>query len=90
MRAVGAYLSRLPPMARAAFPAEAARPLRTGDDVAELALAISRESTGRHASAWGAMTLRPVEAFLSRACVRLAQLELPRARSGRESLGSKA
>ena len=77
VEAVRSYLARLAPMARAAFPAGSQRPLQTGDDVAELALALSRERSTRFGSPWNAVTLQPVEAFLARACVRLAQLESP-------------
>lgn len=75
VEAVRAYLARLPPIAHAAFPGGAPRPPANGDDVAELALALARERSGRFGSPWAAMTLQPVEAFLSRACTRLAQLE---------------
>lgn len=80
VEAVRAYLARLAPIARAAFPAGTPGPLACGDDVAELALALSRERSSRFGSPWGAVTLQPVEAFLARACVRLEQLQgaLPR------------
>jgi hypothetical protein len=84
--AVRAYLARLPALALAAFPAGSARAVHSGDDVAELALALARERSGRFASPWASATLEPVETFLSRACVRLAQIEsrgrvTPRSRS---------
>jgi hypothetical protein len=76
--AVRAYLERLSPIARSAFPAGTPPTVRSGDDVAELALALSRERTGKFGNPWAGVTLQPVEAFLARACVRLAQLEGPR------------
>ena len=75
VEAVRAYLARLSPLALSAFPGGSVRPVQCGDDVAELALALSRERSGRFASPWGSATLEPVETFLSRACLRLAQLE---------------
>jgi len=75
VEAVRAYLARLAPMARAAFPAGSQRPLATGDDVAELALSLARERSSKFGSPWSAVTLQPVEAFLARACMRLAQLQ---------------
>lgn len=73
--AVRAYLARLSPVAVSAFPGGAIRPLECADDVAELALVLSRERSGKFACAWGSATLGPVETFLSRACLRLAQIE---------------
>jgi hypothetical protein len=75
VEAVRAYLSRLSPVAIAAFPGGSVRPPQNGDDVAELALVLARERSGRFANFWASATLQPVEAFLSRACVRLAQIE---------------
>lgn len=75
--AVRAYLERLSPVALSAFPPASRRPIRNADDVAELALALAREHSGRFGSPWSAVTLQPVEAFLARACVRLAQLQGP-------------
>lgn len=73
--AVRSYLARLSPFAFAAFPAGSPRSVETPDDVAELALALARERSGKHASPWGVLTLVPVEAYLARACTRLAQLQ---------------
>ena len=75
VQAVRAYLARLSPVAIAAFPGGSVRPLESGDDVAELALVLARERSGRFANFWASATLQPVETFLSRACVRLAQIE---------------
>ena len=74
---VRAYLERLSPIARSAFPAGASPAVCSSDDVAELALALSREHSSKYGSPWSAVTLQPVEAFLARACVRLAQLQAP-------------
>lgn len=77
VQAVRAYLDRLSPLALAAFPAGSTRAIGTADDVAELALALARERSGRLGSPISAMTLQPVEAYLSRACTRIAQLQSP-------------
>ena len=75
VEAVRLYMARLSPVALTAFPGGCLRPLQSGDDVAELALALARERSGRFANPWGSAALQPVETFLSRACVRLAQIE---------------
>lgn len=76
--AVRAYLERLSPIARSAFPPGSSPAVRSADDVAELALALSRQHSSRFGSPWSAVTLQPVEAYLARACVRLAQLQGPK------------
>jgi hypothetical protein len=75
VEAVRAYLSRLSPVAIPVFPGGVIPIPGNGDDVAELALALARERSGRFSSPLAGAALAPVETFLSRACVRLAQIE---------------
>ena len=88
--AVRAYLERLSPIACSAFPPGCRRVLQSADDVAELALALSREHSARFGSPWSAVTLQPVEDFLARACVRLAQLQGRRRKPVPAAAGARA
>jgi hypothetical protein len=67
--AVRAYLARLSPVALSAFPGGTIGPLQSGDDVAELALALASRAIGKIRLAVGERGARAGRGFpLARLC----------------------